>query len=121
MVFFSALVGGLMINLSIAIMALMQGMYKGKNCKRARYAVLGALMLAVSCSCLMLILEWIPYVGAVGASLAAAACLVAISGALSYAAYETGITDCAKARMYSIFLIIILMLSALVTLILTFL
>jgi len=120
MVYISALLGGLMVNVSIAVMALMQDMYKGKNCKRARYAVLGALILAVSCSSLMLILEWIPFIGEIFASLAAVACLVAISGALSYAAYETGLTDCAKARMYSIILIIVLMLTALLVLILTF-
>jgi hypothetical protein len=120
MVYISALLGGLMVNVSIAVMALMQDMYKGENCKKARYAVLGALILAVVCSSFMLLLEWMPMVGEVMASLAAVACLVAISGALGYAAYETGITDCAKARMYSIILIIIMMLCALLVLILTF-
>jgi hypothetical protein len=120
MVYISALFGGLVVNVSIAVMALMQDMYKGENCKKARYAVLGALLLAVSCSCLILILEWLPVIGEIFASLAAAACLVAISGALAYAAYETGITECAKARMYSIILIIVLMLCALLTFILTF-
>ena len=120
MVYISALLGGIMINVSIAVMALLQGMYNDPNCKKARYAVLGAMILAVVCSTLMLLLEWLPMVGEVMASLAAVACLVAISAALGYAAYETGITDCAKARMYSIILIIIMMMCALLVLILTF-
>ncbi len=117
--YISALIGGIMINISIAVMALLQGMYNDPSCKKARYAVLGAMFLAIACSSLMLLLEWLPVVGEVMASLAAVACLVAISAALSYAAYETGLTDCAKARMYSIILIIVLMLMAGLVLILT--
>jgi len=120
MVYISALLGGLMVNVSIAVMALLQGMYKGDSCKKARYAVLGSLILAVFCSCLMLFLEWLPGAGEVMASLTAVGCLVAISAALSYAAYETGITDCAKARMYSIILIVVMMVCALLVLMLTF-
>jgi len=120
MVYISALLGGIMINISIAVMALLQGMYNDPSCKKARYAVLGAMILAIVCSSLMLLLEWLPAVGEIMASLVAVACLVAIAGALSYAAYETGITDCARARMYSIILIIIMMVAALLVFILTF-
>ena len=120
MVFISALLGSIAINMSIATMTFLQAMYQGETCKKARYIILIAMMLAIVCSTLMVVLEWFPLLGELVASLIVAVCLLTIAGLNAYAAYSTGINDCAKARLYSIILIIILALVALLVFILSF-
>jgi hypothetical protein len=104
MVYVSSLVGGILLNLSIAIMAVMQGMYQGEECREARkYMAFGAAAGVVLAS-VMVVLLWLGPPGAIFASILAGGSLIAMAGVNIYATYRTGITDCAKARMYSMIL-----------------
>ena len=121
MVYLSALLGSIIINLSIAMMTFLQAMYQGEACRKSRYIILGAMMLAIVCSTLMILLEWFPLIGEVGASLIVAAAIVLIAALNFWAAAETGIhDDCSKARLYSIILGIILPLLGILVFLLTF-
>ena len=101
-------------------MTFLQAMYQGEACRKSRYIILIAMMLAIVCSTLMILLEWFPLIGELGASIVVGLALVVIAALNFWAAAETGIhDDCSKARLYSIILGIVLPLLGLLVLLLT--
>ena len=119
MVFLSAMIGGLTLNIGIATMAILQGMYKGPECKKSREIMLAGLLAAVAGSSMMIILEFIPFLGELGSSIVAGLALLTLAAVNAYAVSQTKVQECGKARLYSIILIIIFACLALLVAILT--
>nr|QBK86080.1 MAG: hypothetical protein LCMAC101_06750 [Marseillevirus LCMAC101] len=125
MVYFSSLVGGITVSASIAIMTVLQGMFKGDDdCKKAHTVMFWTTMAALLGTIAIFIINWLPLIPATGkaaiTSIAAFFIILAIAGGNSMAAAVTKMNECAKGRMYAIINTIVLVLIDVIVLILFF-